>query len=83
MKWTLGPYVNTATLENYGIMLQRICVLPGHYVLTCGNAAKPEGWHNSYLRIQGQRYCDDFTAYKHFETSTYMVCENLTYIYSS
>ena len=66
MKWTLGPYVSPANLEDHGIMLQRICVLPGHYVLTCFNAAKPEGWHNSYLRIQGQRYCDDFTAYKAF-----------------
>ena len=66
MKWTLGSYVSTGILEDHTIMLQRLCVLPGHYVLTCFNAAKPEGWHNSYLRIQGQRYCDDFTAYKAF-----------------
>ena len=66
MKWKLGPYFSNANLEDYAFMLQRLCVLPGHYVLTCFNAAKPEGWHNSYLHIQGQRYCDDFTAYKAF-----------------
>ena len=52
--------------EKKGTYLERCCLSPGLYVLTCRNEKGPFGWGNSFLEIQGMRYCDDFFGSKTF-----------------
>ena len=46
--------------------IDKCCLLPGVYTLTCKNSVGPFGWGRGYIEIFGQRYCDDFVGYKAF-----------------
>ena len=64
-EWQLGTCGNVGTtLGNYGRSIQRCCLRPGQYVLTCSNKMNPYGWGEGYIEIQGHRYCNDFMSYR-------------------
>ena len=46
--------------------LDRCCLRPGIHILTCVNDKSSFGWGDSFIEIQGQRYCDDFVGAKVF-----------------
>ena len=63
--WQLGTCGNVGTKHgNYIRVIQRCCLRPGPYVLTCINKKKPYGWGEGYIEIQGHRYCNDFMSYR-------------------
>ena len=64
-EWRLGTCNNIGIeYENYKEYIQRCCLKPGEYTLTCMNKQSPNGWGPGYIEIQGQRYCDDFMSFK-------------------
>lgn len=69
-KWKMGPcYGPKEHLKDkskINTYIDRCCVAPGVYTLTCRNDMGPFGWGNSFLEISGQRYCDDFIGYEGF-----------------
>ena len=70
IRWTLGNCSNHYGHYNHSLgnefrnYHQRCCLPPGQYTLTCQNDNYPDGWHGDYIEIQGQRYSEDFLAYK-------------------
>ena len=64
IRWTIGNCTNPGSYDEFTIYVQRCCLTPGQYTLTCQNTEYPDGWYGGYIEIQGHRYCDDFMAYK-------------------
>ena len=67
--WEMGSCFSTMSkfqFRDVGTYLSRCCLPPGPYILTCKNEKGPFGWGNSFLEIQGMRYCDDFFGSKTF-----------------
>ena len=64
-EWRLGSCnsigIKYGDHEKY---IQRCCLEPDEYTLTCINKIKPFGWGDGYIEIQGHRYCDDFMSYR-------------------
>ena len=64
-EWQLGACSSVGTkYDNHKKYIHRCCLKPGQHILTCINKRNPYGWGNSYIEIQGQRYCDDFMSYR-------------------
>ena len=61
--WILGSCASSNRYIDHMIYLERCCLHPGIYVLSCYDD-RNEGWNNAYLDILGHRYCDDFLGYK-------------------
>lgn len=58
-----GPK-DSVVYEANSMYLDRCCLIPGIYTLTCRNDVEPFGWAGSFIEILGQRYCDDFVGFK-------------------
>ena len=61
--WTLGSCSGTYGYqrEREKQYIERCCLKPGEYTLSCQNAnSKNSGWNGGSIEIQGQKYCDDF-----------------------
>ena len=61
--WKMGSCTGPTGRTKYtsiGTYIDRCCQPPGSYTLTCKNDKGPFGWGNSFIEIQGMRYCDDF-----------------------
>ena len=46
----------------------RCCIRPGSYVLKCVDRGG-DGWHGSYIRINGINYCQNFESGKEMKQS--------------
>ena len=66
IKWKLGNFQSAQQYDNYREYIQRCCLFPGVYTLTCINNDKSEGWKNGRLTIQGLDYCNDFMSFRVF-----------------
>ena len=66
VKWKLGDYHNAREYDDFREYIQRCCLIPGIYTLTCINNDNPEGWKNSRLSFQGVDFCFDFMSFKVF-----------------
>ena len=64
IRWTLGECKNPESYDDFSSYVERCCLAPGQYTLTCQNTDHPDGWYGGYIEIQGHRHCDDFLAYK-------------------
>ena len=67
IRWTFGACYSLerqATGKIPQVHLQRCCLDVGIHTLTCVNTKNPAGWENSYIEIQGIKYCHDFIGYK-------------------
>ena len=64
LKWELGFCSSTMNYEDYGQYVQRCCLIPGYYTLSCYNTEKPDGWKKGYLEFHRRQYCNDFMSYK-------------------
>ena len=42
----------------------RCCLRPGRYTLTCINEKSMYGWKDTWLEIDGKKYCDDFIGFR-------------------
>ena len=65
-RWELGSCSGTASyVFNYTyVKYERCCLIPGNHTLSCHNDKGPFGWGNSFIEIQGKRYCDDFVGFQ-------------------
>ena len=63
IKWHFGSCGSSSNYEDYSKYFVRCCLPPGQHILTCLNTKKPEGWKNSFIEINGRRFCDDFMSY--------------------
>ena len=61
-KWELGSCNGENDYESNKTIIQRCCLLPGPQILICYNDKNTLGWGNTYIEIQGKRYCDDFVG---------------------
>ena len=69
IEWSLGTCNSKeVTYEDNKQYLHKCCMKPGKYVLRCINKRAPYGWNDSYIEIQGHRYCDDFVSYRIMQT---------------
>ena len=50
-----------------GAITERCCLEPGMHILKCYSSPPAHGWRDTYLRIDGQRYCDDFVGYESYQ----------------
>ena len=66
VRWKLGHFHNARQYDDYREYIQRCCMIPGIYTLTCINNDNPEGWKNSRLSFQGVDFCFDFMSFKVF-----------------
>ena len=71
LQWTLGPCYGPKPGFKYSTSqthLDRCCLPPRHYTLTCLSRGYGRsvgwGWGNSYIEIDGEKYCDDFVGWK-------------------
>ena len=64
INWELGPCTNAQEYDDYSHYIQRCCLKPGHYTLSCYNTEKPDGWKNGYLELQNRQFCHDFMSFK-------------------
>ena len=63
--WTLGTCSTSLKYRNDMQIQEKDCCLPaGNHTLTCYNTQQPHGWKKGFIVINGNRYCDDFIAYK-------------------
>lgn len=53
--------------ENYKTYDTNCCLKPGTEILVICKDSYGDGWHGSYLEINGKKYCEDFTDGKEFE----------------
>ena len=73
-RWKLGTCSSLNSIEvdtgyDYpALYTQRCCLESGMYTLLCYNIQPALGWKDSYLLINGHRYCDDFLTYKSYQT---------------
>ena len=68
--WDFGPCTPSHTNANiYSdtiyIFTEKCCVTSGDYLLSCKNTKK-DGWTNSFVKIGGHKFCDDYTGYNTF-----------------
>ena len=64
-QWLLGTCNSIGKeYKNFKKYIDRCCLKPGQYTLTCINTKNPYGWGDGYVEIQGHRYCDDFMSYR-------------------
>ena len=72
-KWELGTCSSFDLMDGNPIYqysalyTERCCLESGIHILVCYNIPEARGWKNSYLLINGHRYCDDFISYKSFQ----------------
>ena len=72
-RWKLGTCASLnsiasgATYQYPAIYTERCCLESGMHTLVCYNHPPSRGWNNTYIMINGQRYCDDFISYKSFQ----------------
>ena len=74
-RWRIGSCsslnsIEGPTLNAYkypAIYTDRCCLEAGRHSLVCYNNPPARGWKNTYLLINGHRYCDDFNGYKSFQ----------------
>ena len=88
-RWKLGTCASLnsiasgATYQYPAIYTERCCLESGRHTLVCYNHPPSRGWNNTYITINGQRYCDDFISYKSFQkvlvigTKHYIIFLNL------
>ena len=50
--------------KNKGKFVQRCCLTPGKYILTCETNDLAMGWRNAKILVDGHSYCDDFFSHK-------------------
>ena len=50
--------------KNKGNFVQRCCLTPGKYILTCETSDLAMGWRNAKILVDGHSYCDDFFSHK-------------------
>ena len=73
-RWRLGSCNSLNSSENGdsyvypALYTERCCLKPGRHTLVCYNSPPSRGWNNTYILINGQRYCDDFISYQSFQT---------------
>ena len=72
-RWILGSCSSLNSID-YGAKYQypalyteRCCLAPGIHTLVCYNDPPARGWKDSYILINGHRYCDDFLGFKSFQ----------------
>ena len=61
--WKMGSCTGPTGRTKYtsiGTYIDRCCLPPGSYTLACKNDKGPFGWGNSFIEIQGMRYCNNF-----------------------
>ena len=72
-RWKLGTCASLNSIESGttyqypAIYTERCCLESGMHILVCYNHPPSRGWNNTYITINGQRYCDDFISYKSFQ----------------
>ena len=72
-RWKLGSCASLnsiesgATYQYPAIYTERCCLKSERHTLVCYNDPPSRGWNNTYITINGQRYCDDFISYKSFQ----------------
>ena len=66
MKWKLGHCRSSRTYSDYRTYVQRCCLFPGNYTLTCINSDKPDGWKKGLIQFHNATYCNDFFAFNSF-----------------
>ena len=62
IKWLFGSCASSNYYTQKMEYLERCCLPPGDYVLSCYDERK-EGWSNAQIDILGHRYCDNFLGY--------------------
>ena len=73
-RWKLGACSSLNSIEGNptyqypALYTERCCLESGVHTLLCYNIPPARGWMNSYLVINGHRYCDDFLTYKSYQT---------------
>ena len=72
-RWILGSCFSSNSIEK-GITYQypavyteRCCLPSGTHTLKCYNLPQARGWKETYLLINGLRYCDNFIDYEFFQ----------------
>ena len=59
--WTIGACTNARAYESRQTYTESCCIDAGSYTLTCYDNFG-DGWNGGFIKIQGQRYCEDFTS---------------------
>ena len=73
LKWELGSCSSLnsiekgATYQYPAVYTERCCLPTGIYTLKCYNFPHVRGWKDTYLLIDGHRYCDNFIDYEFFQ----------------
>lgn len=57
--WTIGDCSSEQQYTSYSEFTQECCLRSEDLALTC-DCSYGDGWHNGYLEINGQRYCETF-----------------------
>ena len=72
-RWKVGACTSLNSIEGGetyqypAIYTERCCLESGRHTLVCYNYPPSRGWKNSYILINGHRYCDDFISFKSFQ----------------
>jgi hypothetical protein len=68
--WSLGLCSERSVFPNTieKLIIKRSCLAPGQYILTCKSTSPAGKWKQSFVEIQGHKYCNDFTGLKTFQT---------------
>ena len=72
-RWMLGScsslnsFEDDITYQYPAIYTERCCLGPGRHMLICYSNPPSRGWKNTYILINGHRFCDDFVTYKSFQ----------------
>ena len=66
VRWDLGPcsslnsYFENAIYGYESRFIERCCLAPGKYILSCYSSIPTRGWKNAFLMINGHPFCDNF-----------------------
>ena len=66
LRWSLGQCSSGNNDKKYyriGEYIERCCLVPGEYILTCNSSDYSLGWKDTKLIIAGHSYCDDFITF--------------------
>ena len=61
ISWNFGPCSSSQVYENGQVYFEQCCLPPGEHTLTCEDSWG-DGWHGGWIKIDGTKYCDDFTG---------------------
>ena len=59
--WSLGTCSSEKLYDPYNYYIQECCLNEGLHTLKCMDS-KGDGWAGGFIRIQGNRYCEDFNS---------------------